>query len=394
MLIIYNPHVDDFLATPPHFSLLKRRALKKYGFLLDGLIKQDNRLNVIIDSTISVFIPHKFFVVLPKPIREVIVKFEFKQWVKINKFENYINLINHSTDLSNDILLAFSYKSAVGGFLQRIELFNKFQRTVFHLSHYFVSTQVKADNLKLIKNLYLAGDSDITENSYFQNFFSWYVDKPFLVLPFAISSRFQVIKSFELRKDSCVATGSFHDLTKELPHKNYLDFITATGSITYHPIRKEIFDNKEVIANKVGCYVSPYRDYAKKSKLAQFIKHFAVSQKKYFSIDIVERYNDYKFAVVGEELSGFPALGAFEAIACGCILIADPAFYKGTWLVENKHFIPYNGSLSGLLNSIDLALQMDKQQLNLIQFESKKQVDKFYSTTAMCNEWNIRLLSE
>jgi hypothetical protein len=389
MIVIYNPHVDDFLATPPHFKFLKRRALKKYGFFLDGLIKQDRALNIIIDYTISIFIPHKIFNILPEFIRKIIVDFEFKQWVKINKFENCINLIDAGQDLSNDILLAFSYKAATGNFLQRLALFNRFKKTIFHLSHYFVNTKIKANNLKLIKNLYLAGDSDITENPYFQHFFFWY-NKPFLVLPFAVSPRFQIRKKFELRENKCIATGSFHDLTKEYPQENYLDFISVTGSTTYHPIRKEIFINRNVNAEKISCYIAPYRDYIKTSKFARLIKHFSISQKKYFAVDIVEAYNDHKFAIVGEELSGFPALGAFEAIACGCILIAVPSCYRGLGLEPYKHFVPYDGSLEELLLNIS--------QIESIQFDFEKYFDnmKFiqsnFNPEVQFQKWFSRIL--
>ena len=65
------------------------------------------------------------------------------------------------------------------------------------------------------------------------------------------------------------------------------------------------------------------------------------------AIDIVNEYNKYKFALVGEELSGFPAIGAFEAMGCGCVLIAQKDFYCGLGLEPNINFLEYDGTING-----------------------------------------------
>ena len=92
----------------------------------------------------------------------------------------------------NDVIFAFSYKTAVSGFERRINILNRAKSTIFHLSHYFINTSVKSNNLRKINNLYLSGDSDISENNYFCYFFSWY-KKKFLVLPFAVATDCAVV---------------------------------------------------------------------------------------------------------------------------------------------------------------------------------------------------------
>ena len=59
----------------------------------------------------------------------------------------------------------------------------------------------------------------------------------------------------------------------------------------------------EIIDSKI----SYYRDYDAKN-FSSVSKLFKVSQ-KHFSIDIVDLYNDYQFAIIGEEVTDLLQLG-------------------------------------------------------------------------------------
>ena len=59
-------------------------------------------------------------------------------------------------------------------FVERQMSFLKFPVVVAHLSHYFISTLEKSENLRKLPNIWLAGDADISSNAYFRHFFSWY----------------------------------------------------------------------------------------------------------------------------------------------------------------------------------------------------------------------------
>jgi hypothetical protein len=356
-MILYNPHVDDFTATPPHFGILRRKALKKYGFLISEAIVRGEKVKVLVDGTISAFIPESVFGRLPSWLRQFIARREFSAWLRLNELERHVERFAPDQDFSGEVLLAFSYKAATGPFHLRTQLFQKFKAVVFHASHYFVSTNQKSQNLAKLGNVFLGGDADITLNAYFRRFFPWY-QRPFLVLPFAVGSRFSSKKAWEERLPKAVATGTFHDLTAEIPRHKYEDFISATGSDTYHPLRKEIYEQASRL-DRIDSRISPYRPTEKRSALQRFIAHFWVGQKSYFAIDIVDLYNSYQYAVVGEELSGFPALGAFEAMACGCTLIGEPAAYIGTGLQPQLHFLPHNGTLASLQQALKTAHRPD-----------------------------------
>jgi hypothetical protein len=237
-----------------------------------------------------------------------------------------------------------------------------------------------------LDNAWLAGDSDITQIDYFKHFFLWY-KKDFLILSFSVSPRFFKKNTYLKRQNRCVATGSFHDLTQEQPPEKYADFLSAAQSTTYHPIRKEIYDHRDAVKSLIECKISPYRKYGTGSKLNRWISHFSVAQKNYFSIDIVDLYNEYQFAVVGEELSGFPALGAFEAMACGSILIAAPQFYMGLGVESGKHYVGHDGSLNGILS----AMQHVKESPDggaAIAEAGRVFMKTQYDTATVFNNWN------
>ena len=356
-MILYNPHVDDFLAEPPHFRFLKRRPLKKYGFLIQNILERGEQIPIVVDGTISAFIPEVIFSRIPRFVRQFISNWEFKIWITVNDLANNVSLIPADALSSRDVLLAFSYKSATGKFGLRKPIFDKCGHVVFHLSHYFIATKEKSKNLSSLTNVILAGDSDISENPYFKNTFNWY-HKPFLVLPFAVSMRFNVNTSWEDREPKAVATGSFHNLTKEIPRRKYEDFMRATGSDTYHPLRKQIYLSRHNL-QYIKCHVSPYRPESEQSVISKIVAHFSVAQKSYFSVDLVTLYNKYRYAVVGEELSGFPALGAFEALACGCVLIGDSACYAGTGIEPDEHYIPHSGDIESIRVAVESAKRPD-----------------------------------
>lgn len=355
MLIFYNPHIDDFLGELPYFKVRGRKSTKKYGFLISESLQQFGNISVVIDETASSFIPSSILSKMPRVVRILLSEIEFALWKKINGLSNKVNRINYvERDNRNDALLIFSYNSATGGklFAERLKLFESFPFVVAHLSHYFMMTSEKSNNLKKVGNIWLAGDSDISKNIYFKFFFDWY-KKDILVLPFAVNRRFQSYTPFENRKNSCIATGTIINLDEERNTARHRDFKSFFKVNSYHPVRKMIYDlpaeNNQAIDSKINLV----RGEVSANRFKNLLRQFSASQKNYFKLNFLEEYNLYKFAVVGEELAGFPALGSLEAMACGCALIAQPDYYKGLGMIAGIHFIPYDGTVAGILSALN-----------------------------------------
>ena len=386
MLIFLNPHVDDFLATPILFKLLGRRPLKKYGFLFESFVQKKQSINILIDQYSSSVIPWNFFKILPSWCQKIIVSIETKIWLQLNNnISSKINLLREDQVTDNDVIFAFSYKTAVAGFEPRINILNRAKSTIFHLSHYFINTSVKSNNLRKINNLYLSGDSDISENSYFSYFFGWYKRK-FLVLPFSINEKF-LKKEFPKKVDATIiVTGSFHDLSKERPKNFYSDFRSVTSKNSYHYVRSEFSKKKDELSKDFLILTSSITPKKNNFLLASLSKLIASRQKNYFSIDIVEAYAQSKYAIVGEEISGFPSIGSFEAMASGTMLYGVEECYKGLGLIANTHFVKYDGSFSGCFEKI-YDKQLSKRDKEKIAYTGWKYVIANYNSTSMYNRW-------
>ena len=93
-MILYNPHVDDFVGDPVQFLIFGRRPLKKYGFLLSEPVKRNLKVQIYKDSSMSCILPLIIFVRLPKFLRFLITEFEFRIWLYLNKLnkDHYIRL--------------------------------------------------------------------------------------------------------------------------------------------------------------------------------------------------------------------------------------------------------------------------------------------------------------
>ena len=355
-LTLLNPHADDFIKRPVSFWLAGRRALKKYGYLIDEPTARGQSVDVLIDSTQSALFSDSVFLRLPHWFRWVLLRIEIKIWMRINDLKGKL-VIHWSPDTIQDrrFLYLFSYKSCAGAFQRRRAAIDKFEYKLINLSHYFIRTKEKANNITSLKNVILVADSDARENPYFKKFFS--PGERIIALPFAIKGRFKLRKPLAERQGICAATGSFHNLNQEVPDRYYRDFRDFFKSDTYHPVRKLLYFAKDELASWLTCRISPYREMKTRptmlGKVLTWLR-LDVQQTKYFSFDIVDFYNDHRFAIVGEEMSGFPAVGFFEAMACGCVMLGqEGSFYKGLGLKADVDYLTHDGTIAGIHSAIE-----------------------------------------
>lgn len=358
-LTLLNPHADDFVSTPVSFWLVGRRGLGKYRYLLDEPIRRGRRVSILVDGTLSSLVDQSRFARLPRWLRAVILRLEIFFWLRHNELTDKID-VHWSVETIRDrtAIYVFSYKNCVGAFDRRQPIIAAFKYAIVNLSHYFIRTREKADNIAKLSNVRLHADSDLSRNAYFQNFFP--KPPPVIVLPFAVSERFAARRAFAERSPKCAATGSFHNLQDEEPRAYYRDFLTFFRTDTYHPVRKLLYRRRAEITDWLECRISPYREMEGKNRLGSRIRKMLgldVVQADYFSFDIVDFYNQHCFAIVGEELSGAPAVGFFEAMACGCVMLgANGGYYDGLGLVPGVHYLEHDATIESIRGSIMRAL--------------------------------------
>jgi hypothetical protein len=353
MFTVLNPHLSDFFATPLSFLLFKRRSLKKYEYIIKNDALNNGEISFLFDGLSSSLIPDRFFSWLPSFIKKPIVRLEIKKWKKINAVSDNIQIYFDVKDIPNPNVLFFlcyrNYKNKSN--LEKIAA--HFKHSIAHLTHYYAFPAEYSAAINNIKNIHIAADADVSNNVFFKKYFSWY-NKKVMIISFAIGERFTIKKTFLERENKAIATGTFHMLENDVAENDANCFEIKKISNTIHPMRRVLYENKENIINYVDVFCKPfYEKNNAKENTNKVSNKMQASQSAYFSFDIVEKYNQFKFAVIGEEsIVGLPGIGSFEAMACGCVLFAKADCYAGTGAIEGVHYLKYDSSLDSLIASI------------------------------------------
>lgn len=196
----------------------------------------------------------------------------------------------------------------------------------------------------------------------------YHLDLPWVVHPFVYAERFKPIKPFAQRQNKAFAVGT-------ITYKEHKEFLSVYTNPCNQPSRKQIKDNPEFFKDTIDCYSSDYLEDNPGKKILPndnaFVKLYKRiynrthigKQKKYFSFDMVEKFNDYKMCIVGEEILGVPGIGFVEGMACGCAYIGiDSDMYRDVGLIPGVHYIAYDGSLEDLKAKIQHYQAPEHQQ--------------------------------
>jgi hypothetical protein len=355
MYTVLNPHLSDFFATPLSFLIFKRRSLKKYEYIIKNDQLKPGELSFLFDNLSSSLIPDKYFSLLPYFLKKIIVKAEIKKWKKVNAIGDNIKLHFNIKEIpSTNVLFFLCYRNYKNkNSLEKIAA--HFKHSIAHLTHYYAFPVEYSAAISNIKNISIAADAAVSENTFFKKYFGWY-KKEVLFIPFAIGERFTIKKSFGERENKAIATGTFHVLENDVAANDANCFEIKQISNSIHPMRRLLYQHKDSISDYTDVFCKPFYEknnvtLAEKSNKVS--SKMQASQSAYFSFDIVEKYNQFKFAVIGEEsINGLPGIGSFEAMACGCVLIANTDCYKGTGAKEGVHFLKYNNDIDSLITTI------------------------------------------
>jgi hypothetical protein len=355
MYTVLNPHLSDFFATPLSFLIFKRRALKKYEYIIKNDQLTGGEISFLFDSLASGLIPDKYFSLLPYFLKKIIVKIEIKKWKKVNAITDNVNFyFNHKEIPSTNVLFFLCYRNYKNkSSLEKIA--SHFKHSIAHLTHYYAFPVEYSAAICNIKNISIAADADVGNNSFFKKYFNWY-KKEILFIPFAIGERFTIKKDLSARENKAIATGTFHVLENDVAQNDANCFEIKQISNSIHPVRRLLYQNKDSISDYADVFCKPFyekNNVVLSEKPGKVSSKMQASQSAYFSFDIVEKYNQFKFAVIGEEsINGLPGIGSFEAMACGCVLIANADCYAGTGAKEGVHFLKYNNDIDSLITVI------------------------------------------
>lgn len=352
-IVFVNLHSDWMLLKTASVYLWKFSAAVKHGYLLNYLLESP-------DYEVCNYINERGFSILRSdngPLMKFLSLFRFWE----NRYTlNYngivpkkITVIKKAEDIRpDDIVILYNICNDNYYEVENIHAFKVLSMLHFHGKKGENALIEKADIQCYFNEVNLSLSSELFRKYYF-------VEKPWVVIPFVFAERFQNIKPFKERQNKCFSTGT-------ITYKLHEEFLSVYTDSCDQPARKFVKDNPEFFKDTVDCYSSDYlEDNAGKTinsgdnsviKLYKKIynRTHVGKQKKYYSFNMVEKFNDYKMHLLGEEILGVPGIGYVEGMACGSAYIGlDSPMYRDLGLIPGVHYIAYDGTKEGLRATVE-----------------------------------------
>ena len=355
-IVFVNLHGNEFLVKTLNKYIFKQSVAIKHKYFLDYLLSRD-------DVEICSYINKRGLSLSYTTRNRFLQSFRFmehriamkKNGIPLNK----IKLLKREDEIRHDDLVIlyqlfgpqFEFKKRPNSFLAVSQL------------HFSVT------NAQIIERLdpdLMYNESDMQKRFVgFDEYFGWF-KKQYLVIPFVFADRFKVIKPFAERQNKAVSVGT-------VTYPSYI--VKYYGHDCLQPARKQVYDNAKELTPWVDCFNSDYLEDDKQMKASAsdnvvvkvckrlYDKFFTGHQKKYYSFDMVEKFNDYKMCIVGEEIIGLPGIGFVEGMASGCAYIGQTVgYYEDYGMQEGIHYIGYDGTLDDLKAKISYYQQPEHQQ--------------------------------
>lgn len=361
-IVFVNLHANEFLLKPLNKYIWGQSCAFKHKYLLEYLLNNP-------DVEVCNYINEDGFTLIksfPEPLMKLLRRFRFWENRVVMKKNNLpkhsITILKKRSQIRpDDIVIGYRHVASSLYDMAQIDAFKVVSMIHFH------GEQSDSDAIRKANPDLLMNESDLSHTSeIFRKYYSWYKGD-FLTHPFIAAPRFKRIKPFSERENRCFSTGT-------ITYKHHKEFIDTYSDPCDQPARKQILVNAKELEPLCACYNSDYledNDVKKYLPSDGFFKHYykvwynmthAGHQKKYFSFDMVEKFNDFKMCLVGEEILGVPGIGFVEGMACGCAYIGQNiGYYEDLGMQDGVHYIGYDGSLEDLKAKITYYQQPENQ---------------------------------
>lgn len=362
-IVFVNLHSDWMLMKVAMVYVFKYSAALKHKYLLDYLLSHPEQYevcNYINDRGFSLYTSGD----------GTLLKF-------LNLFsgcENKITLHKNGIDFSRikilrrpdeikktDIVIMYNVCHEQLRGMGQVDAFKVLSLLHFH-GRKGESERIRQAGVKcLLNEVNLEKTSEIFRRYYDLN------DLPWVIHPFVFGERFVNRVPYSQRKNKCFSTGT-------ITYKTHPEFLRTYSDPCDQPARKFVKDNPEFFKDTVDCYSSDYLEdnpgkvvsdsdnlIVRLYKKAYNRTHVG-KQKKYFSFNMVEKFNEYKMHLVGEEILGVPGIGFVEGMACGSAYIGlDSPMYRDLGLIPGVHYIAYDGTKENLRKTVEYYQKPENQ---------------------------------
>lgn len=365
-VIFVNLHGNEFLVKTINKIIFKQSAAVKHKYLLDYLLNKDDIEVCTFLNNKSMSLSYAHAGKFPKWMAKLEHKYILrKNGIPLNK----VTILTEESQIrKDDILIVYNYYANQYEFKKRPDCF-------IAVSHLHFNTS-NAERMRLLNPDLVYNEANFQHGSkIYEAFYSWYKNE-FYVIPFVFGDRFVAKNDFKTRENKCFSTGTV----------TYMHNITPYyGDPCAQPARKQIMTNRDQLEGLVDCYNSDYLEDTDDKKLkgnnffarlynSVYSKLYSGRQKKYFSFDMVEKFNQYKMCLIGEEIMQIPGIGFVEGMASGCAYIGQTeGYYEDYGMIEGVHYIGYDGTIEDLKRKIKFYQQPEnQQQLELVAAEGSK----------------------
>lgn len=362
-IIFVNLHADWMLLRVAMVYIFKYSAAIKHGYLIKYLLDHPDEYevcNYINENGFSLYTKARGGF---KKFLNLFSGFENRLTLRNNRIPyRKIKVIKNPKDIQkDDIVIAYNVNQESLEGLDKIHVLKALSMLHFH-GKSGEDEKIKNAGIDVIFN-----EVDLRKTSeIYRRYYNLTV--PFIVHPFIPAERFQRIKPFKERKNKCFSTGT-------ITLKTHAEFLEVYGDPCDQPARKFVKDNPDFFQDTVDCYSEYYLEDTTMKKvepsdnpIVKFYKRLynrthVGKQKKYFSFDMVEKFNDYKMHLLGEEILGVPGIGYVEGMACGSAYIGiDSPMYRDLGLIPGVHYISYDGTKEGLKETVEYWQRPENQE--------------------------------
>lgn len=361
-IIFVNLHANEFLVKTASKFIWKQSCAFKHKYFLEYLLNNS-------EVEVCNYINGDGFTLVrsfPKPIMWFLRKLRFAEnryvMRKNGITRKQIKVIKKKDIRPDDIVIGYRHVPCSLTDMADIKAFKAISMIHFH------GEQSDSDLIKNANPDVLFNECNLSLYSeIFKRYYAWYQGK-FIVHPFVAAQRFKRVKPFAERESRCFSTGT-------ITYKLHPEFLEVYGDPCDQPTRKQILANKDALETIVACYNSDYlEDTDMKKYLPEdsrwthykkvwYNARHTGHQKKYFSFDMVEKFNEFKMCLVGEEILGIPGIGFVEGMACGGAYIGQRSgYYEDYGMKEGVHYIGYDGTLEDLKAKIAYYQQPEHQE--------------------------------
>lgn len=363
-VVFVNLHCNEFLVKTASKYIFKQAIAIKHKYLLDYLLNDtDFEVCSYVNKNGTSIASN-----LPRFLMKILIACRFleSKWIlRKNGIHKRITILKNINEInSDDIVILYQLYAERSPELGKVKAFK-----VMSMLHFF-GTQVNSDAIQQCGPDLLVNECDLKSHcELFRKYYSWYQNE-IIVHPFVAAERFQFNKPFEERANRVFSTGT-------ITYKTHDEFISIYGNPCLQPMRKYVKDHQEELIGVIDCYSSDFSESANEKMKAKqsdnrfiklikagYYKFFASQQKSYFSFNMVEKFNEYKVFLVGEEILGIPGIGFVEGMSCGCAYIGQRGLYEQYGMQEGVHYIGYDGTPEKLIETIRY-YQLPEHQLEL-----------------------------